>query len=213
MTPVTAEKLLSDLSTQLDIFIRFLSIDLTSVILEGVSDQGCLRAAELIATGTNTYIWLQRIQEIHQWTNLALWEQDWLQRTGRNKPTPCSGSHRLGTMTTFIQEEKLSDSHNTRKALQHGRRLIRFEYELGPGITLLFIPVLPAFRCLTLAEEARTVVMLRDGDFAQIMYQAQALACLRFNYQCIHGIYPAPTGAQKTLAKQRILQQAVKLPS
>ena len=36
MTPVTAEKLLSDLSKQLDIFIRFISIDLTSVILEGV---------------------------------------------------------------------------------------------------------------------------------------------------------------------------------
>lgn len=264
MTPVTAERLLSDLSTQLDPFIRFLTNDVTPVILKGTSGQGGLPAAELIATGKNTHMWLRRLQEIHHWTNLALWEQHWLRRTGRNKPSPCSGSHRLGTMAAFIREEKLSDSHKTKKALQHGRRLIRFEYELGPGITLLFIPVLPAFRCLTLAEGARTMEMLRDGDFANIMYQAQALACLRFNYQFIHGIYPGklirtshlyclaklfpiamscpphedpachsavstrsswkqklhvlmmyppPTAAQKTLAKRRILQQAVKLPS
>ncbi|CRL30253.1 unnamed protein product [Penicillium camemberti] len=32
--------------------------------------------------------------------------------------------------------------------------------------------------------------MLRDGNFVYITYLAQLLACLRFNYQYIHRIYP-----------------------
>ncbi|CAG8210208.1 unnamed protein product [Penicillium nalgiovense] len=190
MPPATAERLLTDLSTQLDMFSRFLKVDLTSIILEGDLVQGeSRRATELLATGKNTQCWIQRLQEIHQWTNLALREQDWLQRTGRNEPTPCSGSHRFGTMAAFIQEEGLSDTHNTKKALQHGRRLMRFEREFGHGITLIWLPVLPALRCLSLAEEARTIEMLGSSDFAYVAHRAQLLARLRFNYQCIHGIY------------------------
>ncbi|OQE30619.1 hypothetical protein PENNAL_c0933G02164, partial [Penicillium nalgiovense] len=99
MPPATAETLLADLSPQLDMFIRFLKADLTSTILEGDLERGgTRRATELLAPGKNTQCWIQRLQEVHQWTNLALWEQDWLQRTGRNEPTPCSGSHRFGTM-------------------------------------------------------------------------------------------------------------------
>lgn len=163
---------------------------MTPVILKGRSDQGGLRAGELIATGKNTHLWLRRLQDIHHWTNLAVWEQNWLRRTGRNMPTPCLGSHRLGTMATFIQEEELPDCDHTRKALQHGRKLIRFENEFGPGITLLFIPVLHAFRCLTLNEEARTVEMLRNIHYGHVTDQVQNLACLRIWYQNIHGIDP-----------------------
>ncbi|CAG8173292.1 unnamed protein product, partial [Penicillium salamii] len=142
MPPATAERLLTDLSIQLDLFIRFLGLDLTSVILEGDSKQGKRwRATELIGMGKNTQCWIQGLQNVHQWTNLALREQAWLQRTGGNEPTPCSGPHRFGTMSAFIQEEGLSDNHNTKKALQHGRRLVRFEREFGHGITLLWLPV------------------------------------------------------------------------
>lgn len=190
MPPATAEMLLADLSTQLEIFIRFLKLDLTSIILEGdLVRGGTRRATELLAPGKNTQCWIQRLQEVHQWTNLALWEQDWLQRTGRNEPTPCSGSHRFGTMAPFIQEG-LPDNHNTRKALQHGRRLMRFEREFGHGITLLLLPVLSAFRSLFIGEEARTMEMLRSSDFAYVTRQAQLLTCLRVNYQHIHGLYP-----------------------
>ncbi|CAI7613019.1 unnamed protein product [Penicillium viridicatum] len=192
MPPATAERLLTDLSTQLDMLIRFLKVDLTSVILEGNSlQEETRRATELVATGKNTQCWIQRLHDVHQWTNLALWEQDWLQRTGRNESTPCPGSHRFGTMAAFIQEEGLSDNHNTKKALQHGRRLMRFEREFGHGITLLLLPVLPALRSLTQAEEARTMEMLRDGNSAYVAHLGQLLARLRFNYQYIHGIYPA----------------------
>jgi hypothetical protein len=191
MPPATAETLLADLSPQLDMFIRFLKADLTSTILEGDLVRGkTRRATELLAPGKNTKCWIQRLQEVHQWTNLALWEQDWLQRTGQNEPTPCSGSHRFGTMAPFIQEEGLPDNHNTKKALQHGRRLMRFEREFGHGITLLLLPVLSAFRSLSQAEEARTMEMLRDGNSAYVAHLAQSLARLRLNYQCIHGIYP-----------------------
>ena len=118
MPPATAERLLTDLSDQLDMFIRFLSVDLTSVILERSSAQvEVQRAAELMATGKNTQCWIQWLQDVHQWTNLALWEQEWLRRTGRNEPTPCLGPHRFGTMSAFIQEQGLDDNHNTRKAL------------------------------------------------------------------------------------------------
>lgn len=189
MPPATAERLLKVLLIQLDLFICFLILDLTSVILEGSLVQGEIRrATELMAMGNNTQCWIQRLQNVHQWTNLALREQDWLRRTGGNEPTPCSGPHRFGTMATFIQEEGLSDNHSTKKALQHGRRLVRFEREFGPGNTLLWLPVLPALRCLSLSEEARTMEMLRDGDFACVAHRAQRLTRLRLNYQCIHGI-------------------------
>lgn len=191
MAPTTAESLLADLSAQLNPFLSFLKVDLSPVILTGPAERGCHRTATQIENGTNTYCWIQHLQEIHYWTNLALWEQDWLQRTGRNEPTPCSGSHRLGTMSTFIQQEGLSDNHNTKKALQHGRRLMRFESALGRGITLLLIPVLPAVRRLSLAEEARTVEMIRGSGFTGIKHQARALSRLRLKYQCIYGKYPS----------------------
>jgi hypothetical protein len=191
MPPATAERLLTDLSIQLDMFIRFLRLDLTSVVLEEELVQGeRRRAAELMAMGKNTQCWMQRLHDVHQWTNLALWEQDWLQRTGRTEPSPCSGPHRFGTMASFIQEEGLLDNENTKKALQLGRRLMRFEREFGHGITLLWLPILPVLRCLSLSEEARTMEMLRDGDFAYVTHRAQLLTRLRLNYQCIHGIYP-----------------------
>jgi hypothetical protein len=189
MPPITAESLLADLSAQLNSFLSFLKVDLSPVILASPAERGCHRAA-VVEKGTNTYCWIQRLHEIHYWTKLAYWEQDWLQRTGRNKPTPCSGSHRLGTMATFIQQEGLPDNHNTKKALQYGRRLMRFESTLGSGITLLLIPVLPAVCRLSLAEEARTMEMIRGSDFTNIKHQAQTLSRLRLKYQCMDGTYP-----------------------
>jgi hypothetical protein len=93
-------------------------------------------------------------------------------------------------MASFIQEEGLLDNENTKKSIQHGRRLMRFEREFGHGITLLWLPVLPALRRLSLSEETRIMGMLRDGDFAYVAHRAQLLARLRLNNQCIHGVYP-----------------------
>lgn len=191
MPSVTAENLLTDLSTQLDSFIRFLKIDLTPIIPGGgPGEWGSDRASELVATGRNTHCWIQRLQDIHHWTNLALWEEDWLQRSGGSMPKPCSRSHRLGTMATFIQREGLPNHPKTTKAIQLGRKLRRFESEFGYGITLLFIPVLPAFRCLSLTEEARVIEILLGGGFSNVMHQVQTLACLRFDYQCAYGLHP-----------------------
>ena len=192
MPPVTAENILTDLSKQLDSFIRFLKTDLTPVILGGgLGERSGERASELVATGRNTQCWIQRLQEIHHWTNLALWEEDWLHRSGGSKPRACSGSHRLGTMATFIQQEGLPSNSNTTKAIQLGRKLRRFESRFGYGITLLFIPVLPAFRRLSLAEEARAMEILGCGGFPNITHQSQGLAFLRFDYQCAYGLYPS----------------------
>jgi hypothetical protein len=90
-------------------------------------------------------------------------------------------------MSLFIQQQGLPRNSNTTKSLQHGRKLMRFEYEFGPGITLLLIPVLPAFRQLSMAEEAKTINMLRNGDFANINQNAQSLTCVRYQYQRIYG--------------------------
>jgi hypothetical protein len=78
MPPIATEILLADLSAQLNLFLSFLKADLSSVILVGLAERGCYRAAVRIGKGTNTFCWIQRLQEIHYWTNLALWEQDWL---------------------------------------------------------------------------------------------------------------------------------------
>lgn len=180
-----------DISNQLDSFIRFLKIDLSPVIRGGGPGQRVGdRSSELAATGRNTHCWIERLTQIHDWTNLALWEEDWLQRSGGSKPQPCSRSHRLGTMATFIQQVGLPNNSNTTKAIQLGRKLRRFESEVGYGITLFLIPVLPSFRSLSLAEEARVIEILRGGGFPNITNQAQALAFLRFDYQCAYGLYP-----------------------
>jgi hypothetical protein len=92
-------------------------------------------------------------------------------------------------MARFIQEEMLPSNHNTKKALQNARRLFRFESQFGPGITLLLIPVLPTFRVLTLAEEARAIQMLQEG-FASIREWAKVLGNLRYDLQCGYGVYP-----------------------
>lgn len=191
MSSATGESILADLLAQLNSFVCFLRIDLSPVISLGPAAGGSQRALERIAMGQNTTCWIERLQDIHTWTNLALWEQDWICRTGGNKPSPCLGSHRLGTMAAFIRQEGLPDNHNTKKALQHGRRVMRFEALFGTGITLLFIPVLPAFRRLSLAEEARTVELLQGNEFTNVRMWAQFLAQLRLDYQFNHGIYPS----------------------
>jgi hypothetical protein len=189
MPTVTAERLLIDLSTQLDTFLFFLHLDLSSVISETGAEQWVgQRAVSLIAGGENSSRWIEAFRVIHRWTELALREQEWLHETGRSQPMPCSGSHRLGTMSLFIQQQGLPKNPNTTKSLQHGRKLMRFEHEFGPGITLLLIPVLPAFRQLSMAEEAKAIDMLRNGDFANIKQNAQSLTRLRYQYQHIYGI-------------------------
>lgn len=196
MPPITAESLLTDLSRQMDSFICFLQIDLSPVILGGPGQGASDRASAPIATGGNTHCWIQRLREIHHWTNLALWEENWIEISGGSKPEPCLGSHRLGTIATFIRHAGLDDDPKTTKAIQLGRKLLRFECELGYGITLLFIPVLPAFRRLPLVEEARTMEILRDGAFENVRHQAQKLARLRVQYQRIYGLYHGKTNSQ-----------------
>ncbi|KAF3399900.1 hypothetical protein F1880_008383 [Penicillium rolfsii] len=129
------------------------------------------------------------------------------------KPTPCLGSHRLGTMATFIRQEGLPDNHNTKKALQHRRTLMRFESQFGSGITLLLIPVLPAFRSLSLAEEARAIELLQGNDFTSVRQWAYALANLRVDYQYDYGIYPSKLICAISLARLANILLAVKLYS
>jgi hypothetical protein len=68
---------------------------------------------------------------------------------------------------------------------------MRFESELGSGSTLLLIPVLPAVRRLSLAEEVRTVEMTRASAFTNIEYQAQTLSRLRIKYLDMDETYPS----------------------
>lgn len=64
---------------------------------------------------------------------------------------------------------------------------MRFEREFGPGITFFLIPVLPAFRKLSIAEEVKTLEMLRNDAFANIRQNAQSLTDVRNQYQYMHG--------------------------
>lgn len=182
-----AEKLLYDLSAQLQSYFLFLKTDLTSILL-----QQSVRAAEdptatdLSLFGVNSHTWVKQLLNVLQWTCLALAEEEWLQLQGVGLPRP--GSHLGGvwSMPSFLRSKGEEKNHNTLHALQQGRKLRRFETEFGVGFSLLLIPVLPAFRRLSLDEERRVVQLLRAADPANIIPSAKSLALLRSTYQSLH---------------------------
>lgn len=186
MVQSTAEHLIERLLAQLKNLLCFLRLDLSPVVLErGMDPLTDQQAVALIAGGQNTSRWVMALRGIHRWTELAHWEQDWLEENGGSQPRLCTGSHGLGTMSLFIRQLGLPSRPSTTKSLQHGRKLLRFEEKFGPGIALCFIPVLQLFRQLSMAEEAKAVEILQDGNFANVRQIAQSLTLLRHHYQQI----------------------------
>lgn len=182
-----AEKILYDLSAQLQNYLLFLQTDLTSILL-----QHSVRAAEdptandLSLFGVNSHTWVKQLLNVLQWTCLALGEEEWLQSQGVDLPRPGSQLRGVWSMPSFLRSKGGGKNHNTVHALQQGRKLRRFETEFGAGFSLLLIPVLPTFRRLSFHEERRLVQLLRAADTANIISSAKSLTLLRSTYQSLH---------------------------
>ncbi|KAJ5891354.1 uncharacterized protein N7473_007582 [Penicillium subrubescens] len=125
---ITAESLFHDLSTQLERYLRFLEIDLTPVILQSKLDCDDPSAVDLISHG----------------------EEAWLQSQGLELALPGSHVRGVWSIPTFLRNEGRSKDHNASSNLRQGRKIRRFEKELGAGIALLLAIVLPSFRRLPL---------------------------------------------------------------
>ncbi|CAG8084110.1 unnamed protein product [Penicillium nalgiovense] len=96
-------------------------------------------------------------------------------------------------MPSFLRHLGRSSDHNAYSALQQGRKLRRFEIEFGEGIALLFAPVLPTFRRLSLIEEAKAMQLLR-ASYTNILIDTQRLLYLKSRYQTLvpRPILPIP---------------------
>lgn len=180
--PVTADSLLQDISTQLDHYLRFLETDLTPAILQ--SDTNCKdpSAVDLISQGVSSRQWILRLQAIFEWTYLASREEEWLHSQGLELAPPGSHVRGVWSMPSFLRNEGRSKDHNVSSNLRQGRKIRRFEKELGAGITILLAIILPTFRRLALDEEAKTIQLLRTNH-ADII---QSLRALRLQYQAVY---------------------------
>lgn len=180
-TPITAERLLDDISAQMEHLLKFLEIDLTPAIVKPSSSED-YNVVDLISHGASSRLWISRLQTLIRWSSLALDEEEWLRKQGLVRGPP--GNHIRGVwlMPSYLRHIGRSNDHNIRSDLQQGRKLRRLESELGPGIALLFIPVLPSIRRLSLSEEVRTIQLLRS-DHLNILYEARMLYNLRTKYQ------------------------------
>jgi hypothetical protein len=179
---ITAESLFHDLSTQLERYLRFLEIDLTPVILQSKLNCEDPSAVDLISHGVSSRLWIIRLQSIFEWTNLTSQEEAWLQSQGLELALPGSHVRGVWSMPTFLRNEGRSKDHNASSDLRQGRKIRRFEKELGAGIALLLAIVLPSFRRLPLGEEAKTIQLLRT-NYADII---QSLLALRLRYQAVY---------------------------
>ncbi|KAJ6069155.1 hypothetical protein N7499_011042 [Penicillium canescens] len=168
--PVTAERLLHDLSARMEHFLRFLEVDLTPAIVESEATE-VPSAVDLISHGANSRTWILHLQTILWWSSLALEEENWLRIQGLGVIPP--GSHARGAwmMPSFLRYFGRSNDYNASNALQQGRKLKRFESEFGGGIALLLVLVLPTFRRLSLREEAKAMQLLR-ASYANIPFCA-----------------------------------------
>ena len=182
-----AERLLHDLSAQLQSYLLFLEADLTSILLEhSRRAEEDPTANDLSLFGVNSHTWVKQLRNVLQWTCLALEEEEWLQSQGADVPRPGRQLRGVWSMPSFLRSKGGGKNHNTLHALQQGRKLRRFETEFGAGFSLLLIPVLPTFRRLALDEERRVVQFLRTADPAKIIPSAKSLALLRSTYQSLH---------------------------
>jgi hypothetical protein len=182
-----AERLLHDLSAQLQSYLLFLEADLTSILLEhSKRAEEDPTANDLSLFGVNSHTWVNQLRNVLQWTCLALEEEEWLQSQGADVPRPGSQLRGVWSMPSFLRSKGGEKNHNTLHALQQGRKLRRFETEFGAGFSLLLIPVLPTFRRLALDEERRVMQVLRTADPAKIIPSAKSLALLRSTYQSLH---------------------------
>lgn len=183
--PVTAESLLYDLSIQLERYLRFLETDLTPAILQSNTNGEDPSGVDLISHGVSSRPWILRLQAIFEWTNLASREEEWLQSQGLELALPGSHIRGVWSMPSFLRNEGRSKDHNVSSDLRQGRKIRRFEKELGAGITILLAIILPIFRRLALDEEAKAMQLLRT-NYADII---QTLLVLRLKYQAVHNFW------------------------
>jgi hypothetical protein len=176
--PVTAEGLLHDLSIQMEHFSRFLEADLSPAIAETST------AVDFISRGASSRLWIVRLQTILRWSSLALEEEEWLRTQGLDRAHPKRQVRGVWSMPSFLRHLGRSSDHNACSALQQGRKLRRFEIEFGEGIALLFAPVLPTFRRLSLIEEAKAMQLLR-ASHTNILIDAQRLLYFKSKYQAL----------------------------
>ncbi|KAJ5491947.1 hypothetical protein N7453_010044 [Penicillium expansum] len=181
---ITAEGLLHDLSAQMQHFLMFLEVDLTPAIAEAGTTSEFPSFVDFVSCGASSRLWILRLQTIFQWSSLALEEEEWLRRQGLDRVHPGNQVRGVWSMPSFLRHLGRSKDHNACSALQQGRKLRRFEIEFGEGIALLFAPVLPTFRRLSLIEEAKAMQLLR-GSHANILVNAQRLLPLKSKYQTL----------------------------
>ncbi|CAG7937290.1 unnamed protein product [Penicillium nalgiovense] len=186
--PVTAECLLHDLSIRMEHFLRFLEADLSPAIAETSTT-----LVDFISRGANSRSWILHLQTILRWSSLALEEEEWLQMQGLDLPRPGRQVRGVWSMPSFLRHLGRSSDHNACSALQLGRKLRRFEIEFCEGIALLFAPVLPTFRRLSLIEEAKAMQLLR-ASHTNILIDAQRLLYFKSRYQALvpRPILPIP---------------------
>ncbi|KAJ5927156.1 hypothetical protein N7516_008929 [Penicillium verrucosum] len=171
---VTTEGLLHDLSIQMEHFLRLLEVDLSPAIAEEDTTSEFPSILDFISCGASSRLWILRLQTIFRWSSLALEEEEWLRTQGLDRAHPGSQVRGVWSMPSFLRHLGRSKDHNAYSDLQQGRKLRRFEIEFSEGIALLFAPVLPTFRRLSLIEEAKAIQLLR-GSFADIPVNAQRL--------------------------------------
>ncbi|OQE64549.1 hypothetical protein PENNAL_c0225G01684 [Penicillium nalgiovense] len=177
--PVTAECLLHDLSIRMEHFLRVLEADLSPAIAETSTT-----LVDFISRGANSRSWILHLQTILRWSCLALEEEKWLRMQGLNLPRPGRQVRGIWSMPSFLRHFGRSEDHNACSALQQGRKIRRFEVEFGEGIALLFAPVLPTFRRLSLPEEAKAMQLLR-ASHANILVDARRLRLFKSKYQTL----------------------------
>ncbi|CAG8887468.1 unnamed protein product [Penicillium egyptiacum] len=182
--PVTAEGLLHDLSTQMERYLRFLEVDVSSAIAETNTT-----VVDFISRGASSRLWILRLRTILRWSSLALEEEEWLRTQGLGRAHPGSQVRGVWSMPSFLRHLGRSNDHNACSDLQQGRKLRRFEIEFGEGIALLFTPVLPTFRRLSLTEEAKAIQLLK-ASHANILIDAQRLLHFKSKYQAL--VVPRP---------------------
>ncbi|KAJ5473992.1 hypothetical protein N7475_003558 [Penicillium sp. IBT 31633x] len=176
---VTAECLLHDLSIRMEHFLRFLEADLSPAIAENSTT-----VVDFVSRGASSRSWILHLQTILRWSSLALEEEEWLRMQGVDCPRPGRQVRGVWSMPSFLRHLRRSDDHNARSALQQGRKIRRFEVEFGEGIALLFAPVLPTFRRLSLTEEAKAIQLLR-ASYANILVDARRLRLFKSKYQTL----------------------------
>lgn len=183
--PATAEVLLRDLSSQMEKYLNFLRIDLAPAILEPTPDRA-YSMIDSIATGEDSRSWIIRLRTMLWWASLASAEEEWQHLHGVERPHPGSNLRGVWSMPSFLRHIGQSKDPNVSHAIQQGRKLRRFERQLGTGISLLLVAVLPTFRRLSLKEETRTIQLLRTTTHTHLIHVAQIVSPLYSQYLDLH---------------------------